>query len=164
MNKKILLLGLLLPLIAGCTGREYISPVPYVPNPDQGGSGGGGEGGGGGGGGGGGQQEEFNLTVYFFLDFSHSEVFEDPETEELLPRDKYPTNAIYKMQWYALEPLKEMPAEAALTDSMAADPQYPHFIGYSRYSSCLDESLLWNWETDSEATNTLNLYGVWVSQ
>ena len=157
MNKKLLVIGLLLPLLAGCDlSKEYVSPVPFVPNPDSGGE----EGGGGGGEVDPPGPEEFNLTVYFFLDYSHSEVYEDAETGALLPG--HPTNAIYKMEWYALEPLGKMPEEATITDSMAADPHFNHFIGYSRYSTCLDEGQLWDWSNDYETKNVLNLYGIWV--
>ena len=75
MKSKLLLLSLLIPLLAGCPGNNQNNnkpsggddPVnpgggddPENPGDDD-------------------EDEEFNLTVYFFLDFSHSEVFEDAE-------------------------------------------------------------------------------------
>jgi hypothetical protein len=67
------------------------------------------------------------------------------------------------MDWYSLVPLKTCPEEAVLTDAMAPDALYPHFIGYSEYPSALDESLLWDFENDYKQSNILNLYGIWVS-
>ena len=155
MNKRLLLPLLLFPLIAGCSMSVNFDPlVPWVPDPDAQEDEGGGDDPGG-------DEGEKNLTVYFFLDFSHSEVDEDEEGNK---NPNNPGNYIYKMDWWALKPLGEMPAEAAITDSMAADPHFGHFIGYSKYSSALDESLLWDWANDYEASNTLNLYGIWVAQ
>ena len=88
---------------------------------------------------------EENMTVNFYLDYSHSE------------------EPIYSMRWYMLVPLKECPDEAKLSDSDAADPLYGHFLGYSEYSSAIDASKIWNFETDYKQSNVLNLYGIWVS-
>ena len=108
-----------------------------------------------------GEEGEKNLTVYFFLDYSHSEIDEDEEGNK---NPNNPGNYIYKMDWYDLKPLGSMPEEAKITDAMAADPHFGHFIGYSKYSSAIDESLLWKWDTDYTASNTLKLYGIWVAQ
>ena len=156
MSKKLLLVLAIFPLIGGCASSIDFIPDgahPWVPDPDA--SEGEGEGGDDEGG-----EGEKNLTVYFFLDFSHTEVDEDEEGN----KKENPGNYIYKMDWWALKPLGECPQEAILNDSMAADPHFGHFIGYSKYSSALDESLLWDWENDYEASNTLNLYGIWVAQ
>ena len=91
------------------------------------------------------QAEEFNMVVKFYLNFSNSDT------------------PIYTMDWYSLVPLKTCPEEAILTDAMAPDSLYPHFIGYSEYPSALDESLLWDFENDYKQSNILNLYGIWVS-
>ena len=136
-NKALLLSLLLLPLLAGCDGTTFVPRRTYpgdpmkesqVPNVD-----------------GDIDRSEFNMTVNFFLDYSHSD------------------EPIYHMRWYMLKPLGECPADAILKDSDAADPLYGKFLGYSEYPSAIDESLLWNFETDYKQSNILNLYGIWVS-
>ena len=94
-------------------------------------------------------EEEKNMTVNFYLDYSHSE------------------EPIYSMKWYMLKPIGEEPAEAkaALQAHLAEhDELYPTFLGWSEYSSSLDKSKLWNFETDYKQSNILSLYGIWVSE
>ena len=141
MKKKYLLPLLALPLLmASCNSSLYTPSINYpgIPEHVPGGEGGGG-------GGGGDLPEEFNMVVNFYLNFSNSDT------------------RIYTMDWYSLVPLKTCPEEAVLTDAMAPDALYPHFIGYSEYPSALDESLLWDFENDYKQSNILNLYGIWVS-
>ena len=136
-NKALLLSLLLLPLLAGCDGTTFVPRRTYpgdpmkesqVPNVD-----------------GDIDRSEFNMTVNFFLDYSHSD------------------EPIYTMKWYMLVPLEECPEDAKLTDADAADPLYPKFLGYSEYSSSVDDTLLWNFKEDYKQYNILNLYGIWVS-
>lgn len=86
-----------------------------------------------------------NMTVNFYLDYSHSD------------------EPIYSMRWYMLLPLGEIPQEAKLADKDAADPLYGVFLGYSEYSSSIGDNL-WDFEKDVKQSNVLNLYGIWVSQ
>lgn len=86
-----------------------------------------------------------NMTVNFYLDYSHSE------------------EPLYTMRWYMLKPLGEVPEKAKLTDANAADPLYSKFLGYSEYSSSIGENL-WDFENDFKQSNILNLYGIWVSE
>jgi len=125
MKKKLLLSLLVLPLLASCSGSEMFNPRFPYPGEDP---------------------KEFDMTVNFYLDNSHSD------------------EPIYTMRWYQLEPLGECPEEAKLDNSKAADPLYPIFIGYSEYSSAIDEDLIWNFATDYKQYNVLNLYGIWVAQ
>lgn len=142
MTKKLLLLPLMLPFICGCSLSYTFTPrTPYPKAADE-------EEGESEEGGGEEEVEKLPMTVYFFLDYSHSE-----EGDE-----------IYSMEWLMLTPLGECPAQARLTDSMHADDNYPHFIGYSEYPSCMDETLLWDFAKDYKQSNILNLYGVWVSE
>ena len=141
MKKKLLLLPLILPFISGCSLSYTFnprSPYPKAAEEESEGEEGGGEE----------EVEKLPMMVYFYLDYSHSE-----EGSE-----------IYSMEWLMLTPLGECPSEAKITDSMRADDNYPHFIGYSEYSSCMDETLLWDFTTDYKQSNILKLYGVWVSQ
>ena len=88
---------------------------------------------------------EKNQKVNFFIDYWHSD------------------KPMYTMMWYTGEPLGKCPQEAMLTDSDATDPDvFNHFLGYSLYSSSIDDSKLWNFATDSTISTTLNLYGIWV--
>lgn len=86
-----------------------------------------------------------NMTVNFYLDYSHSE------------------EPLYTMRWYMLMPLGEIPEQAVLTDQNAADPLYNKFLGYSEYSSSIGDNL-WDFENDFKQSNVLNLYGIWVSE
>lgn len=144
-NTKLLLASLLaLPLLVACSQSVYHPKHSYPGDPtkEEGGSGGeGGEEGGGDI-----DEGEENMTVYFYLDYSHSD------------------EPLYKMRWYMLKPLGTCPEQAVLTDADAADPLYGKFLGYSEYSSSIDESKLWNFETDYKQSNILNLYGIWVSK
>lgn len=140
---KYILLAFLLTFLVGCSGTTYTPKVPYPGIPDApSGGGGGGEGPGGGG-----EElpEEKNMVVNFYLNYSNSD------------------EPIYTMEWYSLTPLKAIPDEAKLTDADAPDPLYPHFLGYSEYPSSIDDSHLWNFETDYKQSNVLSLYGIWVS-
>ena len=88
---------------------------------------------------------EKNQKVNFYIDYWHS------------------SEPIYTMMWYTGEPLRKCPQEAVLTDADATDPDvFNHFLGYSLYSSSIDDSKLWNFATDSTISTTLNLYGIWV--
>ena len=93
--------------------------------------------------------EEYNMTVNFYLDYSHSE------------------EPIFSMKWYMLKPLEKEPdgAKVALEDHKNEhDELYPTFLGWSEYSSSLDDSKLWKFETDYKQSNILKLYGIWVSK
>lgn len=143
---KLLLLALTLPLLAGCNSSEIYRPIHPYPGTvdvidgeakeDE--------------------YTEFNMTVYFYLDYSHSD------------------NPVYEMPWYMLKPLGECPAEADLSKStvidtlkekkIVHDELYPTFIGYSEYSSSIDEDHIWKFETDYKQSNILRLYGIWVKE
>ena len=134
-KNKILILGLLvLPLLASCSemviklSRQY--PGDPVEEKAK-------------------YEEEKNMTVNFYLDYSHSE------------------KPIYSMKWYMLKPLEKEPDEVKIAleeNKDKHDELYPDFLGWSEYSSSLDESKLWNFETDYKQSNILNLYGIWVNK
>ena len=85
-------------------------------------------------------------TFRFYLDYSHSDT------------------PLYTIKWYINVPLGECPQEALITEDMASDPLYPHYLGYSRYSSSNDESLLWDFSKDVATGQTaVELYGIWVA-
>ena len=90
-------------------------------------------------------EEEKNQTYKFFIDYWHSD------------------EPLYTMKWYQGKPLGFCPEECKLTDEDATDPAFPHFLGWSEYSSALDEEKLWDFETSSRLNSTVNLYGIWVS-
>lgn len=141
MNKKLLVITLLLPFLAACEASyDYVPRRPYP------GAGAEDETSDTSGGGGGDTEEKLPMRVYFYKSYNDSD---DP---------------LCYIDWYMLTPLGECPAEAVLTDNDAPDPLYPHFIGYSEYSSCMDETLLWDFATDYKQSNILNLYGIWVAE
>ena len=86
-----------------------------------------------------------DLTVNFFLDYSHSE------------------EPFFVYEWYTLIPMGECPEEAKLTSADASDPLFPVFVCWSEYSSSIDDSHAWNFKTDSKTGKILNLYGIWTS-
>ena len=132
-------MAFLLPLFVSCTSVSSYTPrVPYPGIPDD-------PGGGEGGGGGPDIPEEYNMTVNFYLNYSNSD------------------EPYYTMEWYSLVPLGSCPDEAKLDSVTPPDPLYPNFLGYSEYPSSIDDSHLWNFETDSKQSNILSLYGIWVS-
>ena len=142
MKKKLFLISLLaLPLLVACSSSSVFKPVhsypgdPFKEETSEGGGEGEGD-----------IDQEENMTVNFYLDYSHSD------------------EPIYSMRWFMLKPLGSCPEQAVLTDAKASDPLYGHFLGYSEYSSSIDESKLWNFETDYKQSNVLNLYGIWVSK
>lgn len=159
-NKVLIASLLVLPLLAACTQTVFVPKHSYPGDPIHGDAGEGGEGGEGEGGT---DVSEANMTVNFYLDFSHSENT-NKEYSGLTDKNAKDCTPIYTMRWYMLKPLGKCPEAALLTDAKAADPLYGHFIGYSEYPSCMDESLLWNFETDYKQANILNLYGIWVSK
>ena len=140
---KLFVLGLVVvPLLAACASTgTYIPKHSYPGDPINGDKSHGGQGGSEGEI----EMDEENMTVNFYLDYSHSD------------------EPIYSMRWYMLVPLKECPEQAKLDSSRAADPLYTKFLGYSEYPSSIDEDKLWNFETDYKQSNVLNLYGIWVS-
>ena len=104
---------------------------------------------------------EFNMTIYFYLDYSHSELPSTDKTDE----EYVQANAnepVYVMRWYMLKPLGECPAKAMLTSANAADPLYTKLLGYSEYPSSIGSNL-WDFKQDYKQFNILNLYGIWVS-
>ena len=138
MKNKFLLSLLLIPMLVGCKLSEtFVSRHPYPGDPlaeDDTDNPGGDD-----------EPTELNQTILFYLDYSHSE------------------EPIFEKEWYMLKPLGSCPEEALLTDEDASDPLYGHFLGYSEYSSSIDDSKLWNFETDIKQSNILKLYGIWVS-
>ena len=162
-SKFLLATLLVLPLLVACNETVY-HPKHSFPevdplNPDAGGAGEGegqGEG----------EEElgEKNMTINFYLDYSHTDQPKEVKTDdEYVRHNAY--EPVYVMRWYMLKPLGSCPAKAVLTDADAPDPTlYGKFLGYSEYPSAMDESLLWNFETDYKQSNVLNLYGIWVNK
>ena len=153
-SKLILMSLLLIPALTACNGVVYDPKLPYPGDPFN-------------------QNEgadpalpdidaEFNMTVYFYLDYSHSEAPKsyDPDQEYVQTN---PNEPVYVMKWYMLKPLGECPEQAKLTSADAADPLYTKFLGYSEYPSSVDGSKLWDFKQDYKQFNILNLYGIWVS-
>ena len=114
--------------LVACGGKKKpVTPEPTVPVPPTG--------------------LAYNQTVYFFLDYSHSDS-EDP---------------FYKMKWYSGYPLGSCPEECKLTNDNASDPLFPVFLGWSKFSSSLDDSKLWDFAKDYQTGSVLKLYGIWVA-
>lgn len=136
MKKQFLLLTVLFPLLASCgSSYNYTPRVPYPGGEEEEESTNSNSE----------EEEESNQTINFYIDYSHSDT------------------PLFTKSWNQLKPLGSCPEEAKLSDTDAKDPLYPHFLGYSMYPTCLDTSLLWDFETDFYQVNILNLYGIWVA-
>ena len=164
MNKLFVAALITLPLIAACSQTVYRPKFPYPGDPlrtsKNSGDAGGDDGI---------DRSEFNMTVYFYLDYSHSEEAPKDANGHILTDDAYVRQneyqPVYVMKWYMLAPLEKIPERAILKDNEhAADPIYWKFLGYSQYPSCMDESLLWDFATDYNQSNVLKLYGVWAAK
>ena len=90
--------------------------------------------------------EDKKQTYNFFIDYSHSDA------------------PFYTMMWWNGVPLGEVPPECQLTSEDAPDEAYPVFLGWSKYSSAIDESQLWDFSKDASLNKTVELYGIWVSE
>ena len=78
---------------------------------------------------------------------------------------------IFTIKWYMLKPLGDCPVEINTLEKVIAlgnkkgftsKETYPTFIGWSFYSTCLDEEQLWNFETDYRQQAVTAIYGIWV--
>ena len=152
-NKLLLMSLLLIPTLAGCNSYNYIPKTPYPGDPfnQNEGADPAAE-----------EEAEFNMTVYFYLDYAHSEQPKEVKTDDEYVRNDV-REPVYVMKWYMLKPLGECPTKAKLTDADAADPLYGKFLGYSEYPSSIDGSKLWDFKQDYKQSNILSLYGIWVS-
>lgn len=84
--------------------------------------------------------------VEFYIDYWHSE------------------EPCYEMMWYPGIPMGECPKECQFTSKDATDPLFPNFLGWSQYSSSIDDTNIWDFKTDSKIGNSLILYGIWVGE
>ena len=86
------------------------------------------------------------MTVYFYLDYSHTEEAAKDENGHVKTDDAYVRENEYQpvfvMRWYMLTPLGAIPEKAQLKDNEdAADPIYWKFLGYSEYTSFTSSNL-----------------------
>lgn len=84
-------------------------------------------------------------TYYFYIDYWHSE------------------EPYFTLNWWQGLPLGQCPEECKLTSNDATDPLFPVFLGWSEYSSSIDDSKLWNFASDAKFPLIVELYGIWVS-
>lgn len=160
MKKQILLLLASMFMLAGCTYNESYYPSQggnYVPKPEDS-EGGGGE-----------QEEEEDVpmcTYNFFFSFSATTKYNPfSNKDEDAPILSF-THAMLKPLGAIPEAVNTTAKVEALGNSLGfeKDPTFPTFIGFSFNGVCLDESGLWNYETDYKQLAVVNLYGIWVSE
>lgn len=93
--------------------------------------------------------DDHNQTYYFFIDYSHSEK----------------EQALVTIPWYRNKPLGAMPEEIKdISDKDAPDELFPIFLGWSAYSSSVDNSHLWDFEKDSSDKKDAYIFGIWASE
>lgn len=101
------------------------------------------------------EEEEKNTVIEFYFSNTYSET------------------PIFSIDWYMLKPLGSIPEEVSTTEKVKAlgqqagyviDDRFPTFIGFSFYSTCLDEEKLWDFSKDYKQQAVTCLYGIWVSE
>lgn len=157
-SKLLLLLSSIL-VLAGCSNLERYYPTQggrYVPEPTEEEHGGGGQG----------EDEELQCTYNFYFSYSATTKY-NPFT------NKDEDAPILSFKHAMLKPLgakpTEVDSEAKVKElgeklGFTCDPTFPKFIGFSFNGVCLDETGLWNFETDYKQLAVVTLYGVWVSE
>lgn len=158
MKKNLLLLLASALLLTGCDKLERYYPSNggrYVPEPTE--EGGGEEGGG---------EEELLCTYNFYFSYSATTKY-NPFS------NKDEDSPILSFTHAMLKPLGKCPDEVSSKEKVIAlgaelgytfDPAFSEFLGFSFNGVCLDESGLWNFETDYKQLAVVTLYGVWVSK
>ena len=91
-------------------------------------------------------ESEKNQTYNFYIDYSHSDT------------------PYFTMKWWSGVVLGEVPSECQLTSADAPDEAYPTFLGWSKYSSSVDDPKLWDFTKDASLNKVVDLYGIWVSE
>ena len=102
---------------------------------------------------------EYNTTINFYFDHTQTTGINGND----LP--------LLSVRWYMKKPLEVCPSEVdseekvlALGRALGFELKYDfvHFIGFSLYPTCLDESKLWDFSKDVKLQSVTNLYGIWV--
>lgn len=97
-----------------------------------------------------GEDEDKNVDVFFYLDYNN--VDEDD-----------PNKLLASFKWYQNVPLKgckDIPADP--DSSMASDPAFPYFIGWSSHTIIDSKDDLWDMDNDViTGTYHIVLYGIW---
>lgn len=158
MKKSLLLLLASMFVFAGCANAESYYPEKggqYVKPFDDGGGGGGEEG-----------DDELKCTYRFFFSFSATTKY-NPYS------DKDEDAPILEFTHAMLKPLGQVPDEVKTEQQVidlgaklgfSVDPAFPKYLGFSFNGVCLDETGLWNFETDYKQQAVVNLYAIWVSE
>ena len=94
--------------------------------------------------------EDKVVLVRFFLDYNNTD-----------PSD--PNKMLAEFMWYQNVPLKGA-TEKPANPTVAADPAFPYFIGWSTHTLIDTKDDLWNMDTDvvDGTSYTLTLYGIWA--
>lgn len=102
---------------------------------------------------------ETNTTINFYFDSTQTT---DEDGNDC---------PIFTMKFYLLKPLGECPEAINTVEKVIAlgaahgfakTEAFPTFIGWSFYSTCLDEEGLWNFTTDYRQQAVTSIYGIWV--
>ena len=101
--------------------------------------------------GGGEEDEDKVVLVRFFIDYNNVD-----------PKDTTKTKMLAEFMWYQNVPLKNAP-ELPSNPTVAMDPAFPYFVGWSTHTLIDSKADLWNMDTDcvDGTVYTLTLYGIW---
>ena len=92
-----------------------------------------------------------NATVYFFIDYNNAD-----------PEDETGTKRLAKFDWYQNVPFKTAPVPNNPADSLAPDPAFPYFIGWSAHSIIDSKDDLWDMDKDVIGTAySIYIFGIW---
>lgn len=103
---------------------------------------------------GGEEDPEKEYTIYFYIDYNNVD-----------PKDD--TKLLAKFDWYYDRPFVESGEVPTVTDSMALDPAFPYFIGWSTHPIIDTKENLWDLSKDTVAdlpmvSYNVILYGQWL--
>lgn len=96
-----------------------------------------------------------DYEIYMFIDYNN--VDENDTTGKKL---------LAKFYWYSDRPLSESGKVPNVTNSMALDPAFPYFIGWSLHSIIDTKNDLWDLNKDVVGSTAYiyKLYGIWSDQ
>ncbi len=112
------------------------------------------------------EEEVLTCTYNFYFSYSHTTQL-DQETR------KDVECPIFSLVAPMLSPLGTCPSEVdseqkvkelGALKGFSVDETFPTWLGFSFNGVCLDESGLWNFESDYRQLAVVNLYGIWVSE
>ena len=97
------------------------------------------------------EDDIYDVTISFFVDYNNIDT-----------TDTTGTKLLAKFRWFNDKPLSES-GKVPANPTVAMDPAFPYFIGWSSHTIIDSKADLWNMESDVTGnTPYLYLYGIWA--